>query len=131
MTKVKKMSNDSNGKIDGKRDDEGDDSGDIRQALGYVHFQPWNRHVKDSTALAYREGEYPTEYFKRLRDRYDILGSMESTRKHLTFYTHTNPFGCPWCELFVIAGLALKEGLRLAGEYEDLASREEVEEENA
>lgn len=85
-----------------------------------VRFQRWNRHQQDSVNYERGRDEDASAYFERLRARYDVLGEMESTKKHLTFYTHTNPFGCPWCELFVVSGLAIRAGAELAGVYEDL-----------
>ena len=93
---------------------------------GPIRFQSWNRHTQDSHNYIRGDDEDASKYFRRLRARYEVLSNMESTRKHLSFYTHTNPFGCPWCELFVVAGLAIKGGAELAKTYEDLL--EEIEE---
>ena len=93
---------------------------------GPIRFQSWNRHTQDSHNYIRGDDEDASKYFRRLRARYEVLSNMESTRKHLSFYTHTNPFGCPWCELFVVAGLAIKGGAELADIYEELLG--EVEE---
>ena len=85
-----------------------------------LRFPSWNRHTQDSHNYVRGDDEDASEYFGRLHTRYELLANMEATRKHLTFYTHTNPFGCPWCELFVVAGLAIRGGSELAGVYEEL-----------
>ena len=90
-----------------------------------TQFQSWNRHVKDSGGYLQGDTEGYSNYFDRLRARYDILGGMEATRKHINFYTHTNPYGCPWCELFVVAGLAIKAGRELANAYEEIGAEME------
>lgn len=107
-----------------------DDSGDERTrnngSSGPVRFQSWNRHTQDSHNFLRGDDEDPSDYFGRLHARYEVLSNMESTRKHLTFYTHTNPFGCPWCELFIVAGLAIRGGQELANTYYELL--DEIEE---
>lgn len=84
-------------------------STDISEAEALL--PPTNRHIRDLGPSLIKQANEPlSDYFIRLWELYML--HSEKFVAHRQWYEHKNEYGCRICTMNLIAGLALREGMK-------------------